>query len=613
MDVREAQASRPIYNDNWEMERGGELVWLCIEAAAENAKSVEKWQRQRRTLERLPSSLANALFHLLLRRRLLYPSLLEVFQFCVEEVDFRGENCVDAEWMAYVGAFRYLNSLNLSGCRGIRNSVIWPITGMVSLKDLDLSRCSKITDSGIEQILSIPNLEKLSISLTRVTSKGIKQLASLVKLRSLNLGGLPCTDQALGSLTALVKLEHLVLWGSEITDKGSLAFTRFPLLSNLDIAWTKVTTLSDLPSLVSLNMSNCTIHSISSVNLLGKPSLTELLVHGSTFSDVEKAFSHLDPINLSVLDLSSTDVSSFNFLAGMCSLERLNLSSSSMADDLIFPLVSSGFKLGDLNLSSTKITAQSLSILVGNLPNLENLSLSETMIDDSSLQHLAGMPSLRTLDLSKTGIKGFIQVQGEHAKKSSLLVLQNLAKLEVLNLEGTRVRDEAVHPLGLLKGLKSLYLKSDFLSDVSFHMMSSLQTLSIIGFQGCVLSDSGLLSFRPPETLQVLDVRGCWLLTEEALSSFCGSFPNIKLKHELIRLDEYDFERSQRRSLSKMKSDRAGFQFSSMGKVKDERIKYKRKDLTDLASSPPSEAVIISLSLLPEELKTMGGHSGELG
>lgn len=58
------------------MEEGG-LVRRCIEAAAESVKSVEKWRRQRRTLERLPSQLADALFRLLHHRRLLYPSLLE--------------------------------------------------------------------------------------------------------------------------------------------------------------------------------------------------------------------------------------------------------------------------------------------------------------------------------------------------------------------------------------------------------------------------------------------------------------------------------------------------------------------------------------------------------
>lgn len=49
----------------------------CIAAATESAAAVERWRMQRRTLERLPSDLAEPLFRLLLARRLLTPSLLE--------------------------------------------------------------------------------------------------------------------------------------------------------------------------------------------------------------------------------------------------------------------------------------------------------------------------------------------------------------------------------------------------------------------------------------------------------------------------------------------------------------------------------------------------------
>lgn len=137
----------------------------------------------------------------------------------------------------------------------------------------------------------------------------------------------------------------------------------------------------------------------------------------------------------------------------------------------------------------------------------------------------------------------------------SLPVLQNLGSLEILNLEGTRVRDESLHPLGLLKGLTHLYLKSDFLSDVSFHTTSSLPDLRVLGFQGAVLTNSGLLSFRPPDRLQVLDLRGCWLLTKDGVSSFCESFPQIKVKHESAQMLHLD--QNQKLGSSKLKLDRA--------------------------------------------------------
>ncbi|MCL7029420.1 hypothetical protein MKW94_009471, partial [Papaver nudicaule] len=49
-----------------------------------------------------------------------------VFQYSVEEIDLKNEN-VDAEWMAYIGGFVSLRTLNLADCRAINSSALWPI------------------------------------------------------------------------------------------------------------------------------------------------------------------------------------------------------------------------------------------------------------------------------------------------------------------------------------------------------------------------------------------------------------------------------------------------------------------------------------------------------
>lgn len=64
-------------NSSESMEIDSRLVRMCIDAATESRDAIEAWRRQRRTLERLPSQLADVLLHRLLRRRLLFPSLLE--------------------------------------------------------------------------------------------------------------------------------------------------------------------------------------------------------------------------------------------------------------------------------------------------------------------------------------------------------------------------------------------------------------------------------------------------------------------------------------------------------------------------------------------------------
>jgi hypothetical protein len=75
--------------------------------------------------------------------------------------------------------------------------------GMASLKELDLSRCLKVTDAGIRHVITISTLEKLCISETGLTVNGIPLLSSLKNLSIFDLGGLPVTDQALYSLQVL--------------------------------------------------------------------------------------------------------------------------------------------------------------------------------------------------------------------------------------------------------------------------------------------------------------------------------------------------------------------------------------------------------------------------
>ena len=68
------------------------------------------------------------------------------------------------------------------------------------LKELDLSRCSRITDAGIKHIVSIDSLEKLHLSETGLTDNGVMLISALKGLNLLDLGGIHMTDKALRSL-----------------------------------------------------------------------------------------------------------------------------------------------------------------------------------------------------------------------------------------------------------------------------------------------------------------------------------------------------------------------------------------------------------------------------
>ena len=93
-DVRHVQALRSS-------------ILMGIEAACENRESVEKWRRQRRSLERLPSHLADALLRRLIHRRLIFPSLLEYL-------------------FLFFSSFKILSNLSYYWMKSIINSQILP-------------------------------------------------------------------------------------------------------------------------------------------------------------------------------------------------------------------------------------------------------------------------------------------------------------------------------------------------------------------------------------------------------------------------------------------------------------------------------------------------------
>ncbi|KAH9719187.1 hypothetical protein KPL70_005715 [Citrus sinensis] len=497
--------------------------------------------------------------------------------------------------MAYLGAFRYLRSLNVADCRRVTSSALWALTGMTCLKELDLSRCLKVTDAGMKHLLSISTLEKLWLSETGLTADGIALLSSLQNLSVLDLSGLPVTDLVLRSLQVLTKLEYLDLWGSQVSNRGAAVLKMFPRLSFLNLAWTGVTKLPNISSLECLNLSNCTIDSILEGNG-NKAPLAKISLASTTFINEREAFLYIETSLLSFLDVSNSSLSRFCFLTQMKALEHLDLSSSMIGDDSVEMVACVGANLRNLNLSNTRFSSAGVGILAGHLPNLEILSLSGTQIDDYAISYMSMMPSLKFIDISNTDIKGFIQQVGaETDLVLSLTALQNLNHLERLNLEQTQVSDATLFPLSTFKELIHLSLRNASLTDVSLHQLSSLSKLTNLSIRDAVLTNSGLGSFKPPRSLKLLDLHGGWLLTEDAILQFCKMHPRIEVWHELSVICPSDqigsngpspSRTSLRASLVKQKQDPMPMSHSFL----DQRLKYSREELLELQYSSLSLA-----------------------
>ncbi|KAJ0805698.1 putative leucine-rich repeat domain superfamily [Helianthus annuus] len=410
------------------------LVRLCIEAATQSADAVESWRRQRRTLERLPSQLAEPLLHRLLRRRLLYPSLLEVFKYSVEKIDLRGESSVDAEWMAYLGAFQYLSSLNVSDCHRINSSALWALSGMRYLKEVDLSRCSKVDDAGIKHLLSIRTIEILCISETSVTTNGVTLLSSLKRLSKLDLGGLFITDTALASLQVLTNLQHLDLWGSDISNEEYL-----DLSGNL-VGDDSVTFIASVgANLKSLNLSKTRVSSAGVAVLVGRvPKLETISLDFTPTDDLAISYIGMMP-SLKAVSMKGTNVRgviqqnaentecvlSLTVLENLKHLEKLNIEETALKDEAIIP-ISNLKQLTHLSLRSSFLTDASLHHL-SSIPNLINLSMRDAILTNTGIESFTPPPSLQVLDLTgcwlltKDALLSFVQLHSDVEVRHALV------------------------------------------------------------------------------------------------------------------------------------------------------------------------------------------------
>jgi hypothetical protein len=90
-----------------------------------------------------------------------------------------------------------------------------------NLNFLDLSE-TKVTDRGLKELTTgnANNLEFLKLRETRVTDTGLKDVAKLTKLIFLNLSGTPITDAGLRELTPLKHLKTINLTSTKVTEGG---------------------------------------------------------------------------------------------------------------------------------------------------------------------------------------------------------------------------------------------------------------------------------------------------------------------------------------------------------------------------------------------------------
>ena len=83
----------------------------------------------------------------------------------------------------------HLEQLDLSRCRRISDQGLAELVGLAALESLNLSEAREISDQGLAHLSHRESLKELDLSHTLITDTGLTSLKGLSQLRSLRLAG----------------------------------------------------------------------------------------------------------------------------------------------------------------------------------------------------------------------------------------------------------------------------------------------------------------------------------------------------------------------------------------------------------------------------------------
>jgi Leucine-rich repeat (LRR) protein len=239
-------------------------------------------------------------------------------------------------------------------------------------------------------------------------------------LKALDLTGARLSDEGLvawANRADVSQLETLNLADSiEVTNIGFAALCRFPLLTSLDISGIErvsdagVRELGRAKSLRSLTLGRRPLSNATLVELAGLPILEVFEVQNSARDPVDEGIRALTTREaLRTLGLQGcciSDSALITFASSHSQLRSLDLADCSMLTDVGVRELASFRSLKKLRLENCKaITDGSVLILATHLLNLASLELASCPnVTDESVVHIAALPNLTFLDLSRTGV-----------------------------------------------------------------------------------------------------------------------------------------------------------------------------------------------------------------
>ena len=406
----------------------------------------------------------------------------------------------------------------------LSDEVINDISALNSIRSVRLTQVSG-SDELFRAITGLPNLRSVSCQGCTISDEQLAMLQN-VQLQVIDLSDTTGLHDGLLALGPQESLTRVVLRGCQwFTDDDLRLMPSFTLLRDLDISNTSITDDGLAPLAFSVKLSY--------VDLTGCGQLTGASLHRLKLCKGLKTVVIRDvPVSLSAaveFQAARPDVNlSYDQILAPDLLRLIRPGSNTVKttesfEDSRFPRAHGVIHTLNVDLHS----ASDISVL-SHLPQLTALRMTGRGVDDSALPYIAGMKSLRTLDLSGSHLSesafsempvfealARVSLADTQVSVSTLRWLASLPNLSILDLSGSTITGSAVEArlafseLSLLD-LNRAHFTKDILARLDVPVLVSLQLRS------CDLNDVDLNSLAAYPNLKVLDLAenplaGHWL------------------------------------------------------------------------------------------------------
>ncbi|MBN2129568.1 MAG: hypothetical protein JW741_08725 [Sedimentisphaerales bacterium] len=377
----------------------------------------------------------------------------------LEKVYLAGTHVGDNE-LAHLAVLPSLRSLSL-GETPTNDPGMVHVGKITSLETLALS--AGITDEGLAHLENLTNLRRLSATNQGITDDGLAHLADMKQMQYLNLTNAQITDAGLVHLKRMARLKNLWLYGTRVSERGFAHLEGMHDLEELNVLFgvtdVGLQHLAKLPALRNVTVDGDSL-SAQGLDLLSQmKSLEHLYVDNTPRMDqIAGMLSALPRLKKLTLGTGLTD-------EGAVQLQHIHT-------------------LEDLNIGPSRITGRGIAAL-GALPCLRSLKLNQitlasadewttfarltslrclilrhvrSEVADAHIAHLAGLQSLRELDIDAVVIDDQGVSYATNITDRGLAHIVKLRKMETLSLRGTRITDEGLQQLAEIPTLRWLDL-----------------------------------------------------------------------------------------------------------------------------------------------------------